>query len=164
MKCYRLTKLEHRAAALSGRGAMLAGQRWNSKGVAIAYAGASPSACLVEAMVHVHDDGFPVGWRMLEIEIPDQSIAALAPSDYPARWDESPYREDVQKVGDDWVQSSRSLVLEVSSAIDKTSKNYLINPAHRDFSKIKAASLTTGLHRLRALDEVKTRLHAQKIR
>lgn len=159
MKCYRLSKAEHVATALSGRGSMLAGQRWNSKGVAVAYAGPTPASCLVEAMMHVHDDGFPLGWRMLEIEIPDDSIATLQASRYPPAWDGFPYRADVQRIGDEWVASNRSLVLAVSSAVDKTSKNYLINPAHPGFARIpKPVDITDAMD----LQRIAQRLRANK--
>src|SRR5258705_1396638 len=138
---------------------MLAGQRWNSKGIAVAYAGATPASCLVEAMMHVHDDGFPLGWRMLEIEVPDDSIFTFPASRYPKGWDEFPYRAEVQRIGDDWVASNRSLVLAVSSAVDKTSKNYIINPAHPDFAKIaKPADITDAMD----LQRISERLRANK--
>lgn len=87
-------------------------------------------------MLHVHDDGFPVGWRMLEVELPDDSIEILASRKYPDHWDEFPYRRSVQAIGDEWAASQRSLVLAVSSAIDKTSTNYIINPKHSRFVEI----------------------------
>ena len=138
---------------------MLAGQRWNSKGVAVAYAGASPASCLVEAMMHVHDDGFPLGWRMLEIEVPDDSIFTLPTSRYPKGWDEFPYRREVQRVGDEWAESSRSLALAVSSAVDKTSRNYLINPSHPDFARIATPVDITDAMDLQRIAE---RLRASK--
>ena len=108
-------------------------------------------------MVHVHDDGFPVGWRMLEIEIPDDLIAALSPSEYPKGWDEFPYRKEVQKVGDDWVKSNRSLALAVTSAVDKTSKNYLVNPGHPDFAKIgKPVDITESMDLQRIAERLRS--------
>ena len=125
----------------------------------MAYAGAAAASCLVEAIMHVHDDGFPLGWGMLEIEGPDDSIFTLPLSRYSRGWDEFAYRAEVQRVGDGWVASNRSLVLAVSSAVDKTSKNYLINPAHPHFSRIATPADITEAMDLRRIAE---RLRANK--
>ncbi len=39
-------------------------------------------------------------------------------------------------MGDEWVQSQSSAVLEVPSVIVKRESNYLLNPAHTDFSSV----------------------------
>lgn len=41
------------------------------------------------------------------------------------------------KYGSAWLRAARSAVLEVPSAIVSTEKNYLLNPSHRDFSKLR---------------------------
>jgi RES domain-containing protein len=152
LKCYRLTLPAYASRALSGEGAKRAGQRWNSKGTAIAYTAGTPEGCLLEAMIHVHDDGFPVGWRMLEFELPDDAVETL--NRLPDGWDELPYRDNVQAVGDKWVAEQRSLVLSVPSAITKTSRNYLVNPAHRAFGRIRQRDVTEEIDLPRIADRL----------
>jgi RES domain-containing protein len=128
---------------LSGEGAKRAGQRWNSKGTAIAYTADSPAGCLLEAMVHVHDDGFPEGWRMLEFEVPDEAIEHLAVP--PPGWDLFPYRPEVRAVGDAWAGSLRGLALSVPSALMKSSRNLLINPAHPAIGRVTSRDISDSI-------------------
>ena len=79
-------------------------------------------------MVHVHDDGFPLAWRMLAVDVPDELILPL--TDIPSDWHEYPYRASVQFRGDEWALGGKSLALSVPSAIVQTASNYLINPLH----------------------------------
>jgi RES domain-containing protein len=39
-------------------------------------------------------------------------------------------------IGDDWVKSGTSAVLEVPSAVIESNSNYLLNPRHRGFDAI----------------------------
>ncbi|MEO8418131.1 MAG: RES family NAD+ phosphorylase [Methylophilaceae bacterium] len=61
-------------------------------------------------------------------------------------------REDLQKIGDDWLHNQESAVLGVPSAVIPAEYNYLINPYHPDFSKIdirKPAPFNTDQRLLR---------------
>jgi RES domain-containing protein len=42
----------------------------------------------------------------------------------------------VQQVGDDWIARGSSAVLQLPSAIVPAEWNFLLNPMHRDFSRI----------------------------
>jgi RES domain-containing protein len=46
-----------------------------------------------------------------------------------------------QQIGDDWISSLKTSVLQVPSAIVRGDFNYLINPAHKDFSSIRLLSV-----------------------
>jgi RES domain-containing protein len=41
------------------------------------------------------------------------------------------------RVGTDWATRGTTAVLAVPSAVIPSERNYLINPAHRDFAKIR---------------------------
>jgi RES domain-containing protein len=43
----------------------------------------------------------------------------------------------LQSLGDAWVKQGDSAVLRVPSVIVDKESNYLLNPAHRDFHRIK---------------------------
>jgi len=47
-----------------------------------------------------------------------------------------------KQIGDSWVESRQSLILEIPSAIVPAEKKYLINPAHPDFRKLKIGAPT----------------------
>jgi RES domain-containing protein len=58
-------------------------------------------------------------------------LATLRPG-----WDAEPPSLISQQIGDDWVRSTRSVVLALPSVITRET-NYLINPVHPDFGKIE---------------------------
>jgi RES domain-containing protein len=41
------------------------------------------------------------------------------------------------QIGDKWVRETRSVVLAVPSAIVPAERNFLLNPAHPDFRKLR---------------------------
>jgi RES domain-containing protein len=51
--------------------------------------------------------------------------------------DDPPY---LQSIGDEFLNSKKSLVLKVPSAIIELENNFIINPAHPDMKKIKILS------------------------
>ncbi len=60
-------------------------------------------------------------------------------------------------LGDEWVRSQRSAVLEIPSAVVERESNYLLNPAHPDFSSIvigEAETFTFDERLLTRTDEV----------
>lgn len=60
----------------------------------------------------------------------------------PATWEESPPPAAAQRIGDVWLAGAASAVLQVPSAVMPVEWNYLLNPAHPDFRRIKIGSET----------------------
>jgi RES domain-containing protein len=48
-----------------------------------------------------------------------------------------PHLWAIKQIGDFWVESQESVILEVPSTIVPTEKYFLINPAHPNFSELK---------------------------
>jgi RES domain-containing protein len=63
-------------------------------------------------------------------------IERLERSRLPDGWRTYPAPSDLQRIGDEWVWSQRSALLEVPSVIVVRESNYLLNPAHPDFSSV----------------------------
>jgi len=78
----------------------------------------------------------------MEIDVPDKiKIEKIQETDLIADWknfDNMPY---TQQIGDNWINNSKTAVLQVPSVIVTGDFNYLINPAHKDFSSIKLLSV-----------------------
>ncbi|GAB2764090.1 RES family NAD+ phosphorylase [Salinimicrobium soli] len=137
MKVYRLSRRKH-AETLSGKGAAIVGGRWNSKGTEIIYTAQSRALALAEVAVHLSLATLPTDFVMVEIEIPDElEIEKIAAEDFPARWNAFPYNLQTQHFGDDFSSTSKKAILRVPSAVVPGDFNYLINPRHQDFSKIR---------------------------
>ncbi|MDR2205190.1 MAG: RES family NAD+ phosphorylase [Flavobacteriaceae bacterium] len=134
MIVYRLSKRIY-ANDLSGKGAEIAGGRWNSKGVAMLYTGESIALCVAEIAVHIPLGILPVDFCLTHIEIPDESIFEL--KNLPHNWNIFPYLNETQKVGDNFAKSGKFLAMKVPSAVVQGEFNYLIHPRHPLFSLVK---------------------------
>jgi RES domain-containing protein len=54
----------------------------------------------------------------------------------PKGWRSHPSPRDTQKIGDEWIASGHSCVLEVPSVIVPHESNYVFNPKHTDFGSL----------------------------
>jgi RES domain-containing protein len=136
MIVYRLCKSEWKHD-LSGKGAEIAGGRWNSKGIAIVYASSSRALCMAEIAVHTPLGCLPVDYFMVEIGIPsDTFIIEVFNNELPHNWQSFANRNNTQFIGDNFIKENKFLVLKVPSAVVPGDFNYLINPAHREKDNI----------------------------
>lgn len=134
---YRLAKPQFAERAFDGEGAKLAGGRWNSKGVAIAYATDSIALAALELLVHLHSHEILNRYRLCSIEIETEDLLSLDERDLPKDWRTDPPPSSTAQLGDGWVESSASLALFVPSVVIPAQHNLLINPTHRDFERAK---------------------------
>jgi len=138
---------KYRADDLSGAGAAAVGGRYNSAGTPVVYASASVALAVLETVVHFAARASEQANRyLIELAVPRAvhearqtlSLTQLQ-EDYPF-WDAVPFAEASQAVGDNWVQSGVSALLELPSAIvpyrGVPDCNFLINPAHPDAEHI----------------------------
>jgi len=126
---------------LSGYGAEKTGGRWNSKGRAVLYTAASRALAMVEVAVHVPLGIIPINYFIASIDIPDKDILKLKESDLPDNWNSNPFTKNTQLIGDDFLRKADHLVLQVPAASVAGDFNYLINPRHPDFNKVKNKSI-----------------------
>jgi len=141
MQIFRLSRKKY-ASELSGIGASKSGNRWNSKGTEIIYCAASRALAMAEVSVHISLIMLPKDFMMLEINIP-KSITAqvLSEKELPSNWNDFPHTYKTQKLGDLFITNNVYCILKVPSAVVKGDYNYLINPHHRDFKKIKISKM-----------------------
>jgi RES domain-containing protein len=142
MIVYRLTKAKY-ANNLSGEGARLGGGRWNNKGIAMLYTSDSRALCVTEIAVHTPLGILPDNYKLITIEIPDNAILSLDLSSIPINWNVFPYVADVRYLGDRFIKENNHLGLKVPSAVVQGDFNYLINPQHSEFHKIRILKIET---------------------
>ena len=122
---------------MDGEGARVNGGRWNSVGVGIVYTAGSISLAILELLVHFNaPDILTQNYVIIPIEFEDTLLKAQQIRDLPNDWQASPAPVTTQQIGNQWVSSASSAVLQVPSAIVPEEVNYLINPLHPDFGKI----------------------------
>ncbi len=140
MIIYRISRSVY-ARDLSGKGAEKAGGRWNSKGVAVVYTSSSRALCVTEIAVHTPLGILPLDYYLVTIEIPDSvDIYDLTTVKLPKDWKSIPHSGSTQKLGDQFIRENKYLVMKVPSAVVQGDFNYLINPFHKDFSRVKIIS------------------------
>lgn len=141
MKVYRLAREKH-AKLLSGKGASMYGARWNPVGIELIYTAQNRSLAMAEIAVHLTLATLPDDYMMLTIDIPDDiKFKKLAVADLPEDWQEFPHPASTQNIGRDFVIKNKYCVLVIPSAVTQGDYNLLINPNHKDFSKIKITSI-----------------------
>ncbi len=137
MQVFRLSRKKY-ASELSGIGASKSGNRWNSKGTEIIYCADSRALAMAEISVHLSLVTLPKDFVMLEINIPKSvNIQVLSKKILPENWNDFPHIYKTQQIGDNFIYASKIGVLKVPSAVVKGDFNYLINPHHKDFKRMK---------------------------
>ncbi|MFA6057539.1 MAG: RES family NAD+ phosphorylase [Taibaiella sp.] len=121
---------------LSGTGAALYGGRWNGLGTHMVYTAGSASLAMLESLVHF--GGRIVGdYCQLALEIPDEGIDELKENTLPSNWRESPAPDALKIFGNQFITEGKALVLKVPSVLVPDESNFLLNPEHPDFKKVR---------------------------
>lgn len=137
MEVFRLSR-EKFSGSLSGIGAALKGARWNSIGVELIYTASNRSLSMAEVAVHLSLATLPDDYMMLTVFVPDNiTLVKVDVATLPSDWNTFPHPTSTQSIGDKFVFENKDCILQVPSAVTKGDYNYLINPNHKDFSKIK---------------------------
>ncbi len=134
---WRIVQAHLAGRAFTGEGARRYGGRWNSKGIAVVYASGSISLAILEVLVHIPIYDILDEYVYIPVEFDQQLSLALKPNELPENWQKDPSPLTTKQIGNACVESQDSVILRVPSAIVPKEKNYLINPAHPDFSKLK---------------------------
>ena len=134
---WRVVKRTHAATAFDGKGAQRFGGRWNSPGRRTVYVSASKSLALLEILVHLD-----VAQRLPRLvafafELDERLIERLSAEPLPRQWRTLRGRSITQRFGDEWLASGRALALAVPSTIVPEESNYLLNPTHPAFARLK---------------------------
>ena len=112
--------------------------RWSARGHFVIYTAESRSLACLENLVHRSGEGSDNLYKVMVIEIPDTlAIEVIDASLLKKDWHTIDNYVYCQSLGSKWLNELSSLVLKVPSVIIKKEHNYLVNPNHPDFKKIK---------------------------
>jgi RES domain-containing protein len=139
---WRITKSSRSATAFDGEGARLYGGRWNSPGTALVYTAQSQSLAALELLVHLQASEILASYSSIAVTFADKLIEVLDSAVLPRQWRRFPGPVALQEIGDRWVAASRSVVLQVPSAVVPAEALFLLNPGHADFASVKIGSPT----------------------
>lgn len=133
---WRVVREDFASRAFDGEGARVWGGRWNSAGHAVVYTSATTSLGLLEKVVHA-DSGLPPLYITISVGFDDNLVEKLETGRLPDDWRSLPAPFSLKRIGDGWVDSMRSCVLEVPSVIVPHESNFILNPKHPDFSSLE---------------------------
>lgn len=133
-----LYRFAHRKFAheLSGTGARLKGGRWNPAGLPVLYTSESISLALLEVLANAYTLEELQMIQLMEIDIPAHTeCREIKLQSLKKDW----YRDIdyTQWMGKEILQSRKTLFIQCPSAIVNKEHNYLINPLHVDFKKVR---------------------------
>lgn len=136
MFAWRLSRANR--AALDGAGGRLFGGRWTPAGYPVVHTAATAALAVLERLVHTSPLHFGVDLVLTLIEWPDDvAVTAILEHTLPPHWRGTPAPEALQKVGLAWLVGAETAILSAPSAIVPDERNYLLNPNHPDFRRIK---------------------------
>jgi len=134
---WRIVLDEQAATAFDGEGARLNGGRWNSVGVPMVYASEHQSLAAFELRVHIDKTRMRRLYKCFAFQFDEQLMDVFRVGALPKDWMQEPPPPSLQQLGDNWVKSGASVILAVPSVVIPKELNYLINPKHPDFAKLK---------------------------
>lgn len=135
---WRIDKVKWAKQSFSGLGASLEGGRWNPPSVPVVYLSRHLAMAALEKLVHL---GRPLNIRVryvaFAVFFADASVEALNRDQLPPDWNRKPAGENTQQIGLAWASSFRSVILQVPSAIIPSEDNFLLNPLHPEFRRLR---------------------------
>jgi RES domain-containing protein len=136
MQVFRISNCKY-IADTSGYGAYLVGGRWNSKGVRMLYTAQNQSLALLETLAHIPAFLPLQNYCLLALQIPESSLVVFDQKKLPPNWQQMPSTEELKIIGDAFINENKYLAMQVPSSVMPLENNYLINPNHKLFNKIK---------------------------
>jgi RES domain-containing protein len=101
------------------------------------YTAQSAALAVLEMLVHLGRGAVLPAYVLIPCAFDDELVSRLDRKRLPKDWRSYPAPPGLPLIGDEWVRSNRSAVLEVPSAIIETESNYLLNPRHADFARVR---------------------------
>lgn len=134
---WRICKARHLTTAFDGRGAAEHPGRWNPAGVPVVYLAESRSLASLEVLVHAEDFTLLTAIRWVAVPVTFAESLLQTPKRVPDDWREQPAPPTTQEFGRSWVDAGASVVLRVPSVVTAGEFNFLLNPRHPDFRRLR---------------------------
>jgi RES domain-containing protein len=134
---WRIVRAARANSAFSGEGARVYGGRWNSRGTAVVYVSEHESLAALELLVHLTPLSPNARYLSSRLEWEDKLTEHFPIKNLPPHWNAEPPTFRTMQIGDEWVRAGKSVALAVPSMLSTSEMNFLLNPMHADFKRIK---------------------------
>jgi RES domain-containing protein len=93
---------------------------------------------MLEYFIHIDPDHPPKNLVVVTAEIPSGvPRVSISATQLPANWRDTPAHAELAAIGDDFVHRGRAAILIVPSVLAPIESNWLINPLHPAFPRIR---------------------------
>lgn len=137
LTCYRIGDPAGAYPIFDAAGSIRAPGRWNTPSCPMIYASEHFSTAMLEKLVHGSGQ-LPPGQHYVEITIPNGTTYEMLDVAALPDW-HAESAQGSKAFGDRWQKEKRTLVLIVPSVVARVEKNVLINPEHREFSRVRTS-------------------------
>jgi len=134
---WRIVQARLATSAFSGDGARIYAGRWNHRGTPLVYAAGSRPLAILELLVHLGAPDLLSRYILIPVTFDSGLCRKLSPDELPEDWRADPPSDSTRTPGTAWVKGGASPVLAVPSAVVAGETNYLLNPRHPDFGKLR---------------------------
>ena len=111
----------------------------------------SAALAALEMLVHLGRGVILPAYVAISCSFDRALVSHLDRARLPENWRSFPAPSEQQLIGNEWLKTGSSAVLEVPNAIIPTESNYMLNPRHADFASIRISDLQPFAFDLRLL-------------
>jgi RES domain-containing protein len=134
---WRIVRAARRQSAFTGEGARVYGGRWNSRGTAVVYVSEHESLAALELFVHLTPLSPNDEYLSFRLQWDDKLTEYFPVKSLPPDWKAEPPTFQTMQIGDEWARTGKSVALAIPSVLSASEMNFLLNPKHPDFKRIK---------------------------
>ena len=116
------------------------GGRWHFAGTPVVYLSESLALAAMETFVHLpmKEAAPTIPYVWVAVSIPETvPIRAVGLDELPEQWDKDPAPEATKRLGQRWLDSGETALLQVPSSVIPQESNFLLNPLHPDFKRLE---------------------------
>lgn len=112
------------------------GGRWNSKGRRAVYTAGSLALACLELLVNIDYESVFQSYVAIPVEFDEALVMRVPHASLPEDWQQSSGLARTRAIGDAWLASGSSAVLQVPSRVVPEEANYLLNPDHPEVADV----------------------------
>lgn len=151
MRGWRIAKADY-IEDLSGRGAAIAGGRWNHQDVPALYLGFGPAICCLETFVHAGGKPtFPMKIACFALPEDPALYDAVDVEALPDGWNALPADRPSMDFGSRWLRKNTALGLIVPSAVLPLERVMVVNPEHAAMGEVRLVEVYDFMYDARML-------------
>jgi RES domain-containing protein len=99
---------------------------------------------MIEYFIHIDPEDPPKDLVVVTAEVPDNvPRTSISSKRLPSNWRQSPATPELAGIGDRFVRDRRAPILIVPSVLAPDESNWLLNPHHPEFARIRLHSVQT---------------------